>query len=50
MGDLIGLLRATASITNVFPTRLINISIEKKMAKAVYILFLDVYLQGNKKY
>ena len=40
-----GLFKATARITSVFPTRFININIEKKMAKPVYILFLDVYLR-----
>ena len=48
IGDLIGLLRTTASITSVFPTRLINISIEKKMAKPVYILFRDGDLDSEK--
>ena len=47
IGDLMGLFRTTASITSVFPTKLINISIEKKMAKPVYILFVDVYLDSE---
>jgi len=49
IGDLMGLLRTTASITSAFPTKLINMSIEKKMAKPVYILFLDVYLKCDKQ-
>ena len=42
IGDLMGLFSTTASITSVFPTRLITISIEKNIAKPVYILSLDV--------
>ena len=38
IGDLMGLFSTTASITSVFPTRLITISIEKNMAKPVYII------------
>ena len=38
------LFRLTARITRVFPTRLININIEKKIAKPVYIFLLNAHL------
>ena len=41
MGDLIDLFSVTASITSVFPTRLITISSEKNIANPVYIFLLQ---------
>lgn len=43
MGDFIGLFRIIVNIINVFFIRLINISIEKKIVKVMYIFFFDVY-------